>query len=117
MIRRLTMTKFQKKLWIGLLVMALLTPLGILLPEKFSAEGAWGEWGIDKIEKFLGFTPEGLKKLTDLWKAPIPDYNFGGEGASRAVQVVSYIVSGFLGIGACALIVFTISRFIARRGK
>jgi len=111
------MTKFQKKLWIGLLIMALLTPLGILLPEKFSAEDAWGEWGIDKLEKLLGFVPEGLKKLTDIWKAPISDYNFGGEGASKAVQVLSYIASGFLGIGVCILIVFIISRSISKHGK
>jgi len=111
------MTRFQKKLWIGLLVMALLTPLGILLPEKFNAENAWGEWGIEKLEKLLGYVPEGLRKLTDVWKAPISDYKFGGEGASRVVQVASYIVSGFLGIGACALIIFIISRFIVRHGK
>ncbi len=97
--------------------MALLTPLGILLPEKFNAEGTWGEWGIHKLEKLLGYVPEGLRKLTDLYKAPIPDYNFGGEGASKAVQVVSYIASGLLGIGACALVVFIISRFIVRHGK
>ncbi len=111
------MTRFQKKLWIGLLIMALLTPLGVLLPDKFRAEEAWGEWGIDKLEKLVGYVPEGLKKLADLWKAPIPDYNFGGEGASTTLQAVSYIVSGFLGIGVCALIVFVISRFIARHGK
>ena len=111
------MTKFQKKLWIGLLVIALFTPLGILLPEKFNARDAWGEWGTDKLEKLLGFVPEGLKKLTDLWKAPIPDYSFGGEGASKSLRVVSYLASGFLGIGVCALIAFIISRFIARHGK
>lgn len=97
--------------------MALLTPLGIFLPEKFKAEEAWGEWGTDKLEKLLGYVPEGLKKLADLWKAPIPDYNFGGEGASKTLQVVSYIASGFLGIGVCVLIVFIISRFIAKHGK
>ena len=111
------MTRFQKKLWIGLLIMALLTPLGILLPQRFNAEDAWGEWGIDKLEKLLGYVPEGLKKLTDIWKAPIPDYNFGGEGASKAVQVISYVASGFLGIGVCVLIVFIILRFIAKHGK
>ena len=111
------MATFQKRLWIGLLIMALLTPLGILLPEKFDAEDAWGEWRIDKLEKLLGYVPEGLKKLTDIWKAPIPDYNFGGEGASKTVQVISYIASGFLGIGACALVVFIISRLIVRHGR
>jgi hypothetical protein len=111
------MTKFQKKLWIGLLIMALLTPLGILLPEKFKAEEAWGEWGIDKLEKLLGYVPEGLKKLADFWKAPIPDYNFGGEGASMTLQAISYIASGLLGIGVCAFVVFMISRFMAKHGK
>jgi cobalt/nickel transport protein len=111
------MTKFQKKLWIGLLVMALLTPLGILLPQKFKAEEAWGEWGAERLEKLIGYIPEGLKRLADLWKAPIPDYSFGGEGSSMTVQVISYVVSGLLGIGICAFVVFMLSRFIARHGK
>jgi cobalt/nickel transport protein len=111
------MTKFQKRLLIGLLIMALLTPLGILLPEKFKAEGAWGEWGTDKLQKLLGYVPEELKKLADFWKAPIPDYNFFGEEAPMTVQVVSYIASGLLGIGICAFVIFIISRLIARDGK
>ncbi len=111
------MTKFQKKLWIGLLVMVLLTPLGIILPEKFGAGGAWGEWGAEKLEKLLGFVPEGLKKLTDVWKAPIREYNFGGAGASKTLQVLSYVVSGFLGIAVCVLIVVIISRFMTKHGK
>jgi hypothetical protein len=111
------MTRFQKKLWTGLLIMALLTPLGILLPEKFKAEEAWGEWGTEKLEKLIGYVPEGLRKLADFWKAPIPDYNFGGEGASTTIQAVSYIASGLLGIGVCAFVVFLISRSMARHGK
>ncbi len=97
--------------------MALLTPLGIILPEKFGAGGAWGEWGIEKLEKLLGFVPEGLRKLNDLWKAPVRDYNFGGPGASRTLQVLSYVASGFLGIGVCVLLVFIISRFMTKHGK
>jgi hypothetical protein len=112
------MTKFQKKLWIGLFMMALLAPLGILLPEKFQAGDAWGEWGIDKLEKLLGYVPEGLRKLADLWKAPIPDYNFGREGvSSMTLQAISYIVSGLLGIGVCVLVVYGVSRFLAKHGK
>jgi len=111
------MTKFQKKLWMGLLVMALLTPLGILLPEKFKAEEAWGEWGMEKLETLVGYVPQGLKKLAHLWKAPVSDYKFGDTGASTAVQVVSYIASGLLGIGICAFVVFIVSRFIKRHGK
>jgi len=111
------MTRFQKRLWIGLLIMALLTPLGILLPEKFKAEGAWGEWGKDELEKLLGYVPKELARLADLWKAPIPGYNFGGEEASMTVQVISYIASGLLGIGICAFIIFLISRLSTKHGK
>ncbi len=111
------MTRFQKKLWIGLLIMALLTPFGILAPQKFRAEEAWGEWGIEKLEKLFGYVPEGLRKLAGLWKAPIPDYNFGGEGASTTLQTISYVASGLLGIGICVFVVYVISRFIAKHGK
>ena len=111
------MTQFQKKLWIGLLVMALLTPLGILLPNKFNTEEAWGEWGADTLQKLLGYVPERLEKLADLWKAPIPDYSFGGEEASMTIQLISYIVSGLLGIGLCAFFVFAVSRLVIRHGK
>jgi hypothetical protein len=109
------MTTFQKKLWIGLIVMALLSPLGIILPEKFNAEDAWGEWGADTLQKLLGYVPEGLKRLADLWRAPIADYNFGGEGSSFAVQIASYIISGIFGIILAAGIVYAISKITVKR--
>ncbi len=111
------MTKLHKKLWIGLLILTLLTPLGVILPEKFKAEGAWGEWGPEELQKLIGYVPEGLKRLADLWKAPVPDYNFGGEGASLTVQVLSYIVSGLIGILAIGLVIYVISKVIVRNGK
>ncbi len=111
------MTTFQRKLWIGLLIMALLSPLGILLPKKFDAEEAWGEWGTEKLGRLIGYVPEGLKKLAGLWKAPVPDYNFGGEDATLTVQGISYVVSGLLGIAACALAALVVSRLIRRHGK
>lgn len=111
------MTKSQKKLWIGLLILALLTPLGVILPEKFKAGGAWGEWGPEELKRLIGYVPEGLKRLADLWKAPVPDYHFGGEGASMAVQIISYIASGLIGILAVGLVIYVISRVIVRHEK
>lgn len=111
------MTKSQKKLWIGLIILALLTPLGIILPEKFKAGGAWGEWGTKELEKLIGYVPEGLKRLADLWKPLISDYNFGGEGASITVQVISYIVSAILGILAVGLVIYVISRLLLKNEK
>lgn len=111
------MTKSQRKLWIGLFVMALLTPLGIIVPKIFNAGDAWGEWGIDKLEQLLGYAPQGLKRLSDIWKAPVPDYNFGGEGASMTVQVISYLASGILGILAVGLVVFIITKCVGKNDK
>jgi cobalt/nickel transport protein len=111
------MTKSQKKLWIGLLILSLLTPLGVILPEKFKTGGAWGEWRPAKLEKLIGYVPKGIRRLADLWKAPVPDYNFGGERASMAVQVLSYLVSGLIGILAVGLVIYLISKVIVRNEK
>jgi cobalt/nickel transport protein len=107
----------QKRLWIGLIILTLLSPLGIILPEKFKAGDAWGEWGTDTLEKLLGYVPEGLKKYSELWKAPIPDYNLGGDGATMGVQMLSYVLSGFIGILAVGLIVFAIAKLLAKHEK
>lgn len=109
------MTRFQKRLFIGLIIMALLSPIGILLPEKFNAGDAWGEWGTDTLEKLLGYVPEGLKKLSDLWKAPIPDYNLGTEDSPLIVQVVSYIISGIFGIGIVGGVIYLMSKFLVKK--
>lgn len=111
------MTKQQKKLWIGLLVLAFLTPMGIIIPEKFNAGSAWGEWGTDTLKRLIGYVPEGLRRWAGLWKAPIPDYNMGGEGASTAVHIISYIASGLIGIVAAGIVIYIIGRILLRNGK
>jgi cobalt/nickel transport protein len=111
------MTKSQKKLWIGLIILTLLTPIGVILPGKFTSEGAWGEWRPEELKKLIGYVPEGLKRLADLWKAPLPDYSFGKEGASMTVQVISYIASGLIGILAVGLVIYLISKLIVKHEK
>lgn len=111
------MTKFKKKLWLGLFIMALLSPLGIILPEKFNAEDAWGEWGLDALEKLLGYVPEGLKKTADIWIAPIPDYNFGGDGALMPAKILSYLVSGIIGIILASVIMLIIFKILFKNEK
>ncbi len=111
------MTKSQKKLWIGLLILTLLTPLGIILPEKFKAGGAWGEWAPAELGKLIGYVPKGLKRLADLWKAPVPDYNFSREGASLTTQVLSYLVSGLIGVLVVGLAIYVIAKVIVKNEK
>jgi cobalt/nickel transport protein len=111
------MTKTQKKLWAGLVVLALVTPIGIILPRLLNSGDAWGEWGTETLEKLVGFVPEGLKKYAEFWKAPVPGYNFGGGDGSMAVQLVSYIVSGIIGIIAVALVIYIIYRLVLKNGR
>ena len=111
------MTKSRKRLWTGLVILSLFTPLGIIIPDKFNAGGAWGEWGPEELGKLVGFVPEGFKRLAGLWKAPARDYNFGGKGASMAVQVTSYIASGIIGLLVAGLLIYLIARLIVRHGK
>ena len=108
---------FQKKLWLWLFLMAFLSPLGIILPERFNAQDAWGEWGIDAVDKLLGFIPEGMKKTADLWVAPIPDYSFGVENAALATNIVSYIISGLVGIFITSLVMIIIATLLFRHEK
>jgi cobalt/nickel transport protein len=54
------MSAFQKKLLVILAIVALLSPIGIILPEKFKAGDAWGEWSAETIHKLVGFIPERL---------------------------------------------------------
>jgi hypothetical protein len=61
--------------------------------------------------------PEGLKKLTDLWKPLVPDYNFGGETAAFSTQVISYIISGVIGIAAAAIVIYAITKLLIKHEK
>ena len=104
------------KLWIGLGVLILLSPLGIILPAYFKADSAWGEWGADEMQKLVGYVPQGLKKLSDLWNAPMPDYAFKG-WEEKGLQYLSfaYIVSAIAGIAIIILAVWGIGKLLAKK--
>lgn len=97
--------------------MALLTPIGIYLPQMLGAGDAWGEWGTDTIKELIGYVPAGLQRLADIWKAPVPDYSLGGESASMGIKALSYILSALIGFAAVAAAVFIIARLVRRNGK
>ncbi|MCC7265509.1 MAG: cobalamin biosynthesis protein [Candidatus Latescibacteria bacterium] len=111
------MTRFQKKLCLGLMAMVLLSPLGLVLPARFGAGDAWGEWSTGTLAQLLGYVPAGLRRYADLWPAPIPDYNLGGEGASTGLLLASYIASGLVGIAAAGLAVYGLSRLLVRHER
>jgi cobalt/nickel transport protein len=105
-----------RKMWIGLIVLALLSPLGIILPDKFKAGSAWGEWGPDEIGKMAGYIPQGMKKVADIWSAPMPDYSFTGwDQMGLGMQSLAYIVSAGVGIGIIFIVTLLFGRLAARK--
>ena len=117
-----------RPLWIGLGVLMVACPLGLL-----AAGMAWGEWGTDdlqnpevrqQITQASGniappeHVPAGMERLASIWTAPMPDYappfmhdpNFG------------YIMSAIIGAGLIVLIFVALSWLararpeVARRG-
>ena len=108
--------KLVTKFWIGIAVLIVLSPLGLLLPEYFKAGSAWGEWGADEMHKLVGYVPKGLEKLSSLWNAPMPDYAFKGwEEKGLGHLSLAYSVSAGLGIIIVVIIIFLIARILIRK--
>ena len=104
------------KLWIGLAVLIALSPLGLIIPAKFGAGSAWGEWSAEELDKLVGYVPAGMSRISELWKAPLPDYAFKGqESAPMHALSVSYILSAVLGVAAVVGLTILIGRILARR--
>lgn len=111
------MDNVRKKVLYALIIMALVSPVGVILPKLFNAEEAWGEWSAETIQKMIGFIPEGMKKDSEIWKAPVTDYNFGTDESHIGVQIGSYIISAAIGIALLLLIFFLFSRFYKKNEK
>ncbi len=94
-----------RTLWIGLAVLIVITPLGLLAPGT-----AWGEWGAEELTSLgFSFIPEGLEKLSGLWSAPMPDYEI------PAIQnpTVAYILSAIIGIFIVVGLVWLFAKLVA----
>jgi len=93
------------KLWIGLGILALLSPLGLL-----ASGTAWGEWGANEFSDMLGYVPQGLAKTAEIWSAPLPDYTVPGLGDTPA-----YIISAVVGMALVVVLTWGLGRLLARR--
>ncbi len=113
-----------RPLWIGLAVLMLITPLGLL-----ATASAWGEWGPEDLKNPdtrqqiaaassniapPASVPTGLEKLSSLWTAPMPDY------APKFLksEKLGYICSAMFGTGlilAAWLLVGWVIRLISVR--
>lgn len=112
------MVRGTKRLWWGIIGLILLSPLGLILPEIFWSGPAWGEWSLEELGQMLGFVPAGLKKIADLWAAPLADYHLAGfEGKGLAHSSLAYILSGAVGVGIIIFIAFFLGKFLSRKDR
>lgn len=108
--------KTTAKLWTGLGVFILLSPLGLLLPDHFKAGSAWGEWGAEEVKTLVGYVPAGLEKLSALWNAPIPDYAFKGwESKGLGALSFAYVFSGLVGCGLVVAAVLILGKLLVKK--
>ncbi len=96
-------------LWIILVVLVVATPLGLLAPGT-----AWGEWSSKQLSSVgLGFVPQGLGHLENLWGAPLARYDLPVLGNSSA----GYLLSAVVGILLVGLLAWLFTALLAGRGK
>jgi cobalt/nickel transport protein len=108
--------KTTTKLWIGIAILAVISPVGLILPQKLNAGSAWGEWGTDEIKGLIGYIPSGLEKISSIWNAVLPDYAFKGWGEKViGHQSFAYIISAIVGIALCIGAMWLIGKLLARK--
>ncbi|MBK8492395.1 MAG: PDGLE domain-containing protein [Saprospirales bacterium] len=107
----------MKRIWIAIGLLALLSPIGLFLPEYFGAGDAWGEWSLETVKEQTGREPEGMKKDADLYNAPVPDYSFGEEEDTLAKKSVGYIGSALLGVGLILLLTLGASKLAMQKDR
>jgi ABC-type Co2+ transport system, permease component len=95
---------------IGLIVIALVTPLGLL-----ASGSAWGEGSVENVRAQLGYVPSGLERLGDFWKHIIlPDYGITGFDHSFWQQAFGYILSAFFALLVIGIIGFAVQRCVRK---
>jgi len=81
-----------KRYWMAIAVLIIFSPLGLL------AEGtAWGEWGGDDLAETLGYIPQGMQNVQDLWAGIFPDYSVSFLGESSLGQSIGYVIAAIIG--------------------
>ncbi|MDN5344459.1 MAG: cobalt/nickel transport system permease protein [Clostridia bacterium] len=102
-----------KKLALGLAILVVLSPLGLL-----AAGTAWGEWSPEELQQMLGFVPPGMVALASRWShALFPDYAVPGLEGSWVAAALGYILSALVGLGLIAGIFLIIHKLAAGKPK
>lgn len=90
--------KINTKLWIVILLLALLSPLGLILPAYFKA-------GSGGFEKKAGY-----------WPAPLSDYAFKHwQNKGLAYLGFTYLISAFIGVMVIFMVILVIGKKLTKK--
>jgi cobalt/nickel transport system permease protein len=89
----------RRGFWAAAALVVALAPLGIWIPEHFGAGDAYAEWSPEEAAERAGVAqaPDGMVRLSGLWRAPVPDYAFR-EGEALPAAGVQYVLAALAGI-------------------
>lgn len=87
------MNKTLRNLLIGMALLIILTPIGLI-----ASGTAYGEWDAGTLKDAIGYVPAGLDSLSSLWSAPLSGYGFPGQGDTIGAMTPGYIFSAILGV-------------------
>ena len=98
-----------RRLWILMVVLVVLVPLGLLAPGS-----AFAEWTSSDLETIFGMTPPaGLKSLENLYNAPFSGYSV--PGATTFTQLtLAYILAAAIGVSILGFCLFAFYRVRSR---
>lgn len=102
------MERVYRNFAIGLLILAVLAPIGLL-----AVGDTFGEWGPNELKGKIGFVPQGLEKLSGIWNAPLPDYGIPGD-ESQTGKAGTYILTAVIGIVLYSGILFFVGKKVAK---
>lgn len=107
-----TTVKVSRWAWGGLIGLIALTPIGLLAPGT-----AWGEWGREELARLgLGYIPAGFDHWSNLWSAPIPDYDIPVLNNPTGAYILSAVSGVVLVLAAVFALAWILER-ILRRGE
>jgi len=110
--------KGQRRLWLAVGLLMLLTPLGVLAAGK-----AWGEWSpaefvvaeaqspVTAAGVPVGTVPAGMQRLANLWTAPFPAY----APTFMKSAAFGYFLSAMFGVGLLLSLSLLVQGYLARR--
>ena len=102
--------KTFKVLFIALIVLMVLVPIGLI-----ASGTAYGEWGPDELQQAVGYVPAGLQHLSGMWSAPLDGYDLPGQHDTIPTQTPGYYVSAIVGVLIASAVAYGVGKAIIKR--